>query len=150
VNSNIKQITSTPSGINTPTPVVVTENADLPSEVSASESDATVATLPQSNGLQTEKDSNQEILVSKLTLPKDDTNQGEGKLTPKAFGKDPYTDPDALNQFVQEVGKYEKFVDGLTTKTLNGPTPLDMKWKELLELQVHFLNSLHEVHETVA
>ncbi|PNF24579.1 hypothetical protein B7P43_G03064 [Cryptotermes secundus] len=135
VNSNIKQITSTSSGMNTPAPVVVTENADLPSEVSASESDAAVATLPQSNGLQTEKDNSQQMLVSKLTLPKDDTSQGEGKLTPKAFGKDPYTDPDALNQFVQEVGKYEKFVDGLTTKTLNGPTPLDMKWKELLELQ---------------
>ena len=64
-----------------------------------------------------------------------DPSQEEGKMS-KSFGKDPYTDPEALNQFVQEVGKYEKFVDGLTTKTLNGPTPLDMKWKELLELQV--------------
>ena len=64
-----------------------------------------------------------------------DSNTEENKIC-KSFGKDPYTDPEALNQFVQEVGKYEKFVDGLTTKTLNGPTPLDMKWKELLELQV--------------
>ncbi|KAJ9584232.1 hypothetical protein L9F63_021437, partial [Diploptera punctata] len=66
--------------------------------------------------------------------PSPDLNQEESKAS-KTFGKDPYTDPEALNQFVQEVGKYEKFVDGLTTKTLNGPTPLDMKWKELLELQ---------------
>ncbi|PSN50877.1 hypothetical protein C0J52_12740 [Blattella germanica] len=63
-----------------------------------------------------------------------DASQEEAK-TLKLLGKDPYTDPEALNQFVQEVGKYEKFVEGLTTKTLNGPTPLDMKWKELLELQ---------------
>nr|CAD7437881.1 unnamed protein product [Timema bartmani] len=59
----------------------------------------------------------------------------EIKLTLKVFGKDLYTDPEALNQFVQEVEKYEKFVEGLTTKTLNGPTPLDMKWKELLDFQ---------------
>jgi tyrosine-protein phosphatase non-receptor type 23 len=149
VTSNIKQTTSTPGGLNTSTTVVVAENANLSLAVSASEPDTALAILPQSNGLQTEKDGNQQILVSKLTLSKDNTSQEEGKLTPKVFGKDPYTDPDALNQFVQEVAKYEKFVDGLTTKTLNGPTPLDMKWKELLELQVQFLNSLHVLHETV-
>jgi hypothetical protein len=138
VNSNTEQITPTPSSINIPTTAAVTKT-DLPSEVSTSVHDRTVPTLPQTDGLQVEKYSNQQILVSKLALPEADTSQEEGKLTPKAFGKDPYTDPDALNQFVQEVGKYEKFVDGLTTKTLNGPTPLDMKWKELLELQVFFL-----------
>jgi tyrosine-protein phosphatase non-receptor type 23 len=139
VNSNVKQITSTPSGINIPTTTAVTKKADLPLEVSASVSGTAVSTLPQTNGILADKDSNQQLLVSKLALAKSDTSQEEGKSTPKVFGKDPYTDPDALNQFVQEVGKYEKFVDGLTTKTLNGPTPLDMKWKELLELQVHFL-----------
>lgn len=144
LNSDIKQTTS--SGINAPTTIVVTEKAALSLEMSASEPDTAVASLLQSNGSQTEKDSNQQILVSKLTLSKDDTSQDEGKLTPKVSGKDPYTDPDALNQFVQEVAKYEKFVDGLTTKTLNGPTPLDMKWKELLELQVCFLNSFHVSH----
>lgn len=60
----------------------------------------------------------------------------EGRQTPKIVGKDPYADTETLNQFVQDVEKFEKFVDGLTTKTLNGPTPLDIKWKELLELQV--------------
>jgi tyrosine-protein phosphatase non-receptor type 23 len=136
VNSDIKQITSALSNINIPTTTAVIKT-DLPSEVPTSECDRTVTTLPHANGLQVEKCSDEQILVSRLALPKADISQ-EGKLTPKTFGKDPYTDPDALNQFVQEVGKYEKFVDGLTTKTLNGPTPLDMKWKELLELQVSF------------
>lgn len=50
--------------------------------------------------------------------------------------KDPFQDKDYLHQFTQEVEKYEKFVEGLTLKTLNGPTPLDIKWKEISELQV--------------
>lgn len=37
--------------------------------------------------------------------------------------------------FVQEVEKYEKFVDLLTTKTLSGPTTLDLKWKEIQDKQ---------------
>lgn len=57
--------------------------------------------------------------------------------------KDPFNDPDILNQFAQEVEKFEKFVEGLTVKTLNGPTPLDIKWKELLDLQVLTINCSH-------
>ncbi|CAG2059549.1 unnamed protein product, partial [Timema podura] len=72
--------------------------------------------------------------ISNIMVPPSEGNK-ESKLTLKVFGKDLYTDPEALNQFVQEVEKYEKFVEGLTTKTLNGPTPLDMKWKELLDFQ---------------
>lgn len=49
--------------------------------------------------------------------------------------KDPFLDPEVLSQFVQEVEKFEKFVEGLNSKTLNGPTPLDIKWNELQELQ---------------
>lgn len=66
------------------------------------------------------------------------TKEGDGsnKQSSKGLLKDPYIDPDFLNQFAQEVEKYEKFVDGLTKKSLNGPTPLDMKWKELQDLQV--------------
>lgn len=43
--------------------------------------------------------------------------------------------PETFNLFVQEVEKYEKFVDTLTTKTLNGPTTLEVKWKEILDKQ---------------
>lgn len=43
---------------------------------------------------------------------------------------------DALNAFAPEVEKLEKFVEGLTLKTLNGPTTLDLKWKEIMESQV--------------
>jgi tyrosine-protein phosphatase non-receptor type 23 len=60
--------------------------------------------------------------------------QSGGKDSPQS--KDPYLEPDALAQFTQEVERLEKLVEGLNNKTLNGPTPLDLKWKELLELQV--------------
>ena len=139
VTSSIQQKTSTGSSIHIPNTVAVTEKTDLSSGLSSSEPDAAVSKPPHTNGSQSEKDSSQQMLVSKLELSKGTSSQEEEKLTPKTFGKDPYTDPEALNQFVQEVGKYEKFVEGLTTKTLNGPTPLDMKWKELLELQVGLL-----------
>lgn len=44
-----------------------------------------------------------------------------------------FNDMDKLNQ---DVEKYEKFVESLTLKTLNGPTCLDLKWKEISDLQV--------------
>lgn len=43
--------------------------------------------------------------------------------------------PDTFQLFLVEVEKYEKFVDSLTIKTLNGPTTLDVKWKEIQDKQ---------------
>lgn len=43
--------------------------------------------------------------------------------------------PDTFKLFVQEVEKYKKFVELLTTKTLSGPTTLDLKWKEIQDKQ---------------
>lgn len=43
--------------------------------------------------------------------------------------------PETFKQFVQEAEKYEKFVDTLTAKTLNGPTTLEVKWKEIVDKQ---------------
>lgn len=40
----------------------------------------------------------------------------------------------SIENFYKEVQRYEKIVNGLTTKTLNGTTPLEIKWKELHEL----------------
>ncbi|XP_076756719.1 tyrosine-protein phosphatase non-receptor type protein myopic isoform X1 [Xylocopa sonorina] len=49
--------------------------------------------------------------------------------------KDPLGDPVALQKFVSEVEKYEKFVDSLLVKTLSGATNLDIKWKEVQEFE---------------
>lgn len=43
--------------------------------------------------------------------------------------------PETFKTFVQEVEKFEKLVDSLTTKTLSGPTTLEVKWKEIIEKQ---------------
>lgn len=51
------------------------------------------------------------------------------------LAKDPLDDPSVCAKFVSEVEKYEKFVDGLVRKSLNGTTPLDQKWKEFLDVQ---------------
>lgn len=50
--------------------------------------------------------------------------------------KDPLGDPLALQKFINEVEKYEKFIDSLLVKTLSGATNLDIKWKEVQEFEV--------------
>ncbi|KAG8194991.1 hypothetical protein JTE90_008169 [Oedothorax gibbosus] len=49
--------------------------------------------------------------------------------------KDPLEDSQVRAKFVSEVEKYERFVEGLVSKSLNGTTPLDQKWKELIDAQ---------------
>ncbi|XP_031849254.2 tyrosine-protein phosphatase non-receptor type protein myopic isoform X2 [Nomia melanderi] len=49
--------------------------------------------------------------------------------------KDPLGDPVALQKFISEVEKYEKFIDSLLVKTLSGATNLDIKWKEIQEFE---------------
>lgn len=39
-----------------------------------------------------------------------------------------------IENFFKEVQRYEKIVNGLATKTLNGTTPIEIKWKELNDL----------------
>lgn len=50
--------------------------------------------------------------------------------------KDPLGEPTALQKFIKDVEKYEKFVDSLLVKTLSGATNLDIKWKEVQDFEV--------------
>ncbi|XP_059609021.1 tyrosine-protein phosphatase non-receptor type 23 isoform X2 [Phlebotomus argentipes] len=50
--------------------------------------------------------------------------------------KDALDDPSVLKWFHKEVERMEKFIEGVSIKTLNGSTPLDTKWKELQDLLV--------------
>jgi len=56
--------------------------------------------------------------------------------------KDPLGEPAALQKFINDVEKYEKFVDSLLVKTLSGATNLDIKWKEVqdFEVSLNFIN----------
>ncbi|XP_029156737.1 tyrosine-protein phosphatase non-receptor type 23 [Nylanderia fulva] len=49
--------------------------------------------------------------------------------------KDPLGEPAALQKFINDVEKYEKFVDSLLVKTLSGATNLDIKWKEVQDFE---------------
>ncbi|XP_070163864.1 tyrosine-protein phosphatase non-receptor type 23 [Polyergus mexicanus] len=49
--------------------------------------------------------------------------------------KDPLGEPAALQKFINDVEKYEKFVDSLLVKTLSGATNLDIKWKEVQDYE---------------
>jgi len=50
--------------------------------------------------------------------------------------KDPLGEPATLQKFINDVEKYEKFVDSLLVKTLSGATNLDIKWKEVQDFEV--------------
>uniref|UniRef100_A0A1A9WRA8 Tyrosine-protein phosphatase non-receptor type 23 n=1 Tax=Glossina brevipalpis TaxID=37001 RepID=A0A1A9WRA8_9MUSC len=47
---------------------------------------------------------------------------------------DPFSDDKVLKYFHKEVERYEKIIETLNVKMLNGHTPLTTKWKELQEL----------------
>ncbi|KAF7990774.1 hypothetical protein HCN44_000579 [Aphidius gifuensis] len=49
--------------------------------------------------------------------------------------QDPLGDPIILQKFITDIEKYEKFVESLTVKTLNGSTNLDIKWKEIRDFE---------------
>lgn len=59
----------------------------------------------------------------------------EKELEHRPQPKDPLSDPVALEKFIAEVERFEKFVEGLTKKSLNGPTLLEQRWKEYLDAQ---------------
>ncbi|XP_039279943.1 LOW QUALITY PROTEIN: tyrosine-protein phosphatase non-receptor type 23 [Nilaparvata lugens] len=128
-SSQIKQDASTSStAATTPSQAPVLPKPEVKLEekitsMSLEPSAASAASDPADNLTATENIDSQLALLPKL----------EAKSKPAT--KDPYLDPEVLNQFAAEVDKFEKFVDGLTMKTLNGPTPLDLKWKELQDLQ---------------
>lgn len=47
---------------------------------------------------------------------------------------DPFKDDKTLKYFHKEVERFEKFIESLNVKMLNGHTPLSTKWKELQDL----------------
>lgn len=53
----------------------------------------------------------------------------------QAAHKDPLADPETATKLATEVEKLDKLVDGLTRKSLNGPTSLDTRWKEVQDIQ---------------
>lgn len=64
------------------------------------------------------------------------------------LAKDPLDDASVRAKFISEVEKYEKLVDGLVRKSLNGTTPLDQKWKVNLKfiilgfVQIQYFSSV--------
>lgn len=59
----------------------------------------------------------------------------ETKLSP-AIAVQIKCSPEYLEKLRCDVDKLSKFIEGMEKKSLNGPTPLDVKWKDLLDFQV--------------
>lgn len=78
--------------------------------------------------------SNTTIKSEEKCITKDVVNI-EKKPLERQIQRKSFHDPEIAKQFIQEAEKFEKFVDILSTKTLNGPTSLDLKWKEISDKQ---------------
>ncbi|XP_017769323.1 PREDICTED: tyrosine-protein phosphatase non-receptor type 23 [Nicrophorus vespilloides] len=48
---------------------------------------------------------------------------------------EPFRNSEIIRHFIQEVDKFEKYVEGLNVKTLSGPSTLELKWKEIQDCQ---------------
>lgn len=49
---------------------------------------------------------------------------------------DPLTDDEKLQSLAAETERLSKVVEGLDRRSLNGPTNLELKWKEMVEAMV--------------
>ncbi|XP_037282532.2 tyrosine-protein phosphatase non-receptor type 23 isoform X2 [Rhipicephalus microplus] len=137
-------------------PVAAGPACDVAGEVRASQSlqpgtyvmDSTVPLVPEaakkdllSTTLDSTPDANAQVAVLQPQVLSSDSwkdrgNKAEEKsMDARMVGKDPLSDPAALEKFITEVERFEKYVEGLTKKSLNGPTLLEQKWKEYLDAQ---------------
>ncbi|KAK4879126.1 hypothetical protein RN001_007272 [Aquatica leii] len=115
-----------------------TSNVDLLSGLDFTINQAPL--VPQPKKVETPK----EIPVSKPvtqqptpSLPKTDKMEENLRehVIRKQFRRSSFEDPVLIKDFIQEVDRFEKFVDSLSLKTLNGPTPLEIKWKHIQDKQ---------------
>lgn len=72
----------------------------------------------------------QKSATTKATQPIISLNPSTFSMVPK----NPFTDDKVLKCFHKDVERYEKLIESLNVKMLNGHTPLSAKWKELQDL----------------
>ncbi|XP_076362169.1 tyrosine-protein phosphatase non-receptor type protein myopic [Tachypleus tridentatus] len=120
----------TPSKTTAPFPVPCSPAHSRQSTDSISDREDLLSSTPETGTLNKEQQpvlQPEVISVEELKLKKQQMEQ-EKQLH---LGKDPLSDPVTLDRFITEVEKFEKYVEGLTRKNLNGTSPLDQKWKDL-------------------
>ncbi|XP_022238599.1 tyrosine-protein phosphatase non-receptor type 23-like [Limulus polyphemus] len=120
----------TPSKTTAPFPVPCSPAHSRQSIDSISDREDLLSSTPETGTLNKEQQpvlQPEVISVEELKLKKQQMEQ-EKQLH---LGKDPLSDPVVLDRFITEVEKFEKYVEGLTRKNLNGTSPLDQKWKDL-------------------
>jgi len=88
-------------------------------------------TTKNSNTTPTELDSGGSVPISSVS----ESAAPPVAAVSAAAAVDPLSDPEAAAKLVLEVDRFDKLVDGLSRKSLNGPTPLDVKWKEVQDQQ---------------
>ncbi|XP_066141791.1 tyrosine-protein phosphatase non-receptor type 23 [Euwallacea fornicatus] len=74
-----------------------------------------------------------EIKSPKQELPINVSNKQD--IVIRVLPSKPLNNPDVKALFNQDLEKLEKYVETLTTKTLSGPTTLEVKWKEIQDNQ---------------
>ncbi|RZC41776.1 tyrosine-protein phosphatase non-receptor type 23 [Asbolus verrucosus] len=91
--------------------------------------------IPQQNPSVPDLKSSQKAEIPKPTIIPQTKEEVPPPKMEKVINRKPLSNSEVKKLFVQEVDKFEKFVDVLTNKTLSGPTNLDLKWKEIQDKQ---------------
>lgn len=72
------------------------------------------------------------------TVVKSTTTVADRSIEAETFvDHDPFKNPKTLQWFHKEVERFEKIMEALNVKTLNGTSQLDSKWTQLQDLLVN-------------
>uniref|UniRef100_A0A1E1X539 Putative tyrosine protein phosphatase non-receptor type n=1 Tax=Amblyomma aureolatum TaxID=187763 RepID=A0A1E1X539_9ACAR len=110
-------------------------DSTLPLVPEAAKKDLLSATLDSTQNAKSQAAVLQPQVLSNENWKDRGSKADEKPAEARMSGKDPLSDPVALEKFVTEVERFEKYVEGLTKKSLNGPTLLEQKWKEYVDAQ---------------
>ncbi|ENN77425.1 tyrosine-protein phosphatase non-receptor type 23 [Dendroctonus ponderosae] len=115
-------------------------NIDLLTGLDFSATNNIPTLTPQSNIIVPEVRPEKKAVVENKTPKPSPKSSDQAINTPKVetirvLPSKPLNNTEVKTLFAQEVEKFEKSVEALTSKTLSGPTSLDMKWKEIQDSQ---------------
>lgn len=116
-------------------PVSFVTDSTLPLVPEAAKKDLLSATIDSTQNAKSQAAVLQPQVLTNENWKERGSKADEKPVEARTSGKDPLSDPVALEKFVTEVERFEKYVEGLTKKSLNGPTLLEQKWKEYVDAQ---------------
>lgn len=130
------------TNVQTITNIETSNSISIASTIPSKDTAITVnSTLESTSTIKTESHVDESLVSSELNLSslsdrKLSLDSNKSIVSSDTSQNATYPTTASIENFIKEVQRFEKSVNILTTKTLNGTTPLETKWKELHDLLV--------------